>query len=40
MLGVTTLGQDLAAARDRAYAVVDRIAWPEGFRRRDIGAAR
>jgi len=40
VLGVTALGQDRAAARDRAYAAVDRIEWPEGFCRRDIGAAR
>ena len=40
VLGVTALGQDLAAARDRAYAAVDQIQWPEGFCRRDIGAAR
>jgi phosphoribosylamine--glycine ligase len=37
VLGVTALGADLAAARDRAYAAVDRIEWPEGFCRRDIG---
>jgi len=37
VLGVTALGQDLAAARDRAYTAVDRIEWPEGFCRRDIG---
>ena len=37
VLGVTALGQDLAAARDHAYAAVDRIEWPEGFCRRDIG---
>ena len=37
VLGVTSLGQDLAAARDRAYAAVDRISWPQGFCRRDIG---
>jgi phosphoribosylamine--glycine ligase len=37
VLGVTALGQDLAAARDRAYAAVDRIQWPQGFCRRDIG---
>jgi len=37
VLGVTALGQDLAAARDRAYAAVDRIFWPQGFCRRDIG---
>ena len=40
VLGVTALGQDLAGARDRAYAAVDHIQWPEGFCRRDIGAAR
>ena len=37
VLGVTALGPDIAAARDRAYAAVDRIDWPEGFCRRDIG---
>ncbi|HEY1431814.1 MAG TPA: phosphoribosylamine--glycine ligase [Stellaceae bacterium] len=37
VLGVTALGGDLAAARERAYAAVDRIDWPEGFCRRDIG---
>ena len=36
-LGVTALGATLAAARARAYAAVDRIDWPEGFCRRDIG---
>jgi phosphoribosylamine--glycine ligase len=39
VLGVTALGRDLAAARERAYAAVDRIDWPGGFCRRDIGAA-
>jgi phosphoribosylamine--glycine ligase len=38
VLGVTALGADLAVARDRAYAAVDRINWPDGFCRRDIGA--
>ena len=37
VLGVTATGADLAAARDRAYAAVDKIDWPEGFCRRDIG---
>jgi phosphoribosylamine--glycine ligase len=37
VLGVTALGQDLGAARDRAYTAVDRIDWPQGFCRRDIG---
>ena len=37
VLGVTALGGDLARARERAYAAVDRIDWPDGFCRRDIG---
>ena len=37
VLGATALGQDLATARDRAYAAVDHVQWPEGFCRRDIG---
>jgi phosphoribosylamine---glycine ligase len=40
VLGVTALGPDLGGARKRAYAAVDRIAWPEGFCRRDIAAPR
>jgi phosphoribosylamine--glycine ligase len=40
VLGVTALGADLAAARDRAYAAIDKIDWPEGFCRRDIGRRR
>jgi phosphoribosylamine--glycine ligase len=37
VLNVCARGRDLAEARARAYAVVDRIDWPEGFHRRDIG---
>jgi phosphoribosylamine---glycine ligase len=37
VLGVTALGNDIHKARDRAYAAVERIQWPEGFCRRDIG---
>lgn len=37
VLGITALGSDLTQARDRAYAAIDRIDWPEGFYRRDIG---
>jgi phosphoribosylamine---glycine ligase len=37
VLTITALGSDLADARERAYAAVDRIKWPEGFFRRDIG---
>jgi len=40
VLGVTALGADLTAAGDRAYAAVDRVHWPEGFCRRDIGLRR
>ena len=38
VLGVTGRGADLAAARKAAYDAVDRIDWPDGFCRRDIGA--
>jgi phosphoribosylamine--glycine ligase len=37
VLNVVGLGKDLASARDKAYAAVDRIDWPGGFCRRDIG---
>jgi phosphoribosylamine--glycine ligase len=37
VLNVTARGQTLREARDRAYAMVDRIDWPGGFCRRDIG---
>ncbi len=37
VLNVTARDATLAAARDRAYAMVDAIDWPEGFCRRDIG---
>jgi len=37
VLNVTARGATLAEARDRAYAMVDRIDWPEGFYRTDIG---
>jgi phosphoribosylamine--glycine ligase len=37
VLNVVALGASVKAARDRAYAVVDRIDWPQGFCRRDIG---
>jgi phosphoribosylamine---glycine ligase len=40
VLGVTALGPDLKLARERAYAAIDRIDWPRGFCRRDIGAER
>ncbi|HET6519847.1 MAG TPA: phosphoribosylglycinamide synthetase C domain-containing protein, partial [Geminicoccaceae bacterium] len=37
VLGVTGRGATLAEARDRTYAAVDKIDWPGGFCRRDIG---
>lgn len=37
VLNVTALGKTVAEARDRAYAAVDKVDWPEGFCRRDIG---
>ncbi len=37
VLNVTARGASLAEARDRAYAMVDAVEWPEGFCRRDIG---
>ena len=37
VLNVTARGESLQEARDRAYAMVDRVEWPEGFCRRDIG---
>ncbi len=38
VLDITATGASIAEARARAYAAVDRIDWPEGFCRRDIGA--
>ena len=37
VLNVTATGQTVAEAQARAYAAVDRIDWPQGFCRRDIG---
>ena len=37
VLAVTALGATIAQAQREAYAAVDRIDWPEGFCRRDIG---
>ena len=36
VLGVTATGGDVPAAREAAYAAIDRIDWPGGFCRRDI----
>ncbi|WP_425080849.1 phosphoribosylamine--glycine ligase [Ruegeria arenilitoris] len=37
VLNVTARGGTLQEARDRAYAAVDGIDWPDGFYRRDVG---
>jgi phosphoribosylamine--glycine ligase len=37
VLDVSALGRTVGAAQARAYAAVDRICWPDGFCRRDIG---
>jgi phosphoribosylamine--glycine ligase len=37
VLNVTAQGATPEEARERAYAAIDRIDWPEGFCRRDIG---
>ena len=37
VLNVTARGATLAEAAARAYGMVDRIDWPDGFCRRDIG---
>ena len=36
VLNVSATGRDLAEARQRAYAAIDRIDWPGGFCRTDI----
>ena len=37
VLNVTARGESLREARDRAYAMVEGIDWPQGFNRSDIG---
>ncbi len=37
VLGVTARGRDIREAQSRAYAAIDKILWPGGFYRRDIG---
>ncbi|MDF1721172.1 MAG: phosphoribosylamine--glycine ligase [Minwuia sp.] len=37
VLGITALGKTVREAQGRAYDAVDRLEWPEGFCRRDIG---
>ena len=37
VLGVSACGADICTAQERAYRAVDKIDWPDGFCRRDIG---
>ena len=37
VINVCGMGKSVADAQQRAYAAVDKIDWPEGFCRRDIG---
>jgi len=37
VLGVTAIGDSVLEAKEKAYQAVDKIKWPEGFCRRDIG---
>jgi phosphoribosylamine--glycine ligase len=37
VLNITALGKTVAEAQGRAYTAVDKIHWPDGFCRRDIG---
>ena len=37
VLNVSALGKTVGEAQARAYQAIDRIRWPEGFCRRDIG---
>ena len=37
VLNISATGKTVREAQARAYAAVDRIEWPEGFCRRDIG---
>jgi phosphoribosylamine--glycine ligase len=37
VLGVTALAPTVAEAQGLAYEAIDKIEWPEGFCRRDIG---
>jgi len=37
VLGITAMAPGVAKAQQKAYAAVDKIDWPEGFCRRDIG---
>ena len=37
VLGVTALGRDVGEAQKKAYSAIEKISWPDGFYRTDIG---
>jgi phosphoribosylamine--glycine ligase len=37
VLGITALGDSVEEAQSKAYAAINKITWPEGFCRSDIG---
>ena len=37
VLNVCAMGTTIAEAQARAYQAIDRVNWPDGFCRRDIG---
>jgi phosphoribosylamine--glycine ligase len=37
VLGIVASGETATLAQQRAYQAVDRVNWPDGFCRRDIG---
>jgi phosphoribosylamine--glycine ligase len=37
VLNVTALGETVREAQARAYMAIDKIVWPQGFCRTDIG---
>jgi phosphoribosylamine---glycine ligase len=37
VLNITALGDTVSEARDKAYAAIEKIDWPQGFCRSDIG---
>lgn len=37
VLGITALGTNLETARNKAYTEIEKIDWPDGFYRKDIG---
>ncbi len=37
VLNVCALGKNVSEARERAYAAIGKIKWPDGFARSDIG---